>query len=344
MEKAILHFPIRLASLFIMFMLQNYRICLIAMVLLVLASGRLRSANPPITALEFSPNGDRLLAVSQRGITVYEWPGLEQIQTIPASMANVHTVSFSPDGQRFAVAGGNPAEIGSVEIYSWPGSQSLARFGDHVDSVRSLVWLDDTSLLSASIDRDIKLWKVDEEAMSEGSTARWACALTLSGHSRSVDALCLLQDSPMLISAGVDQSLRVWDLDKGKLVRNLNQHTQPIQALAIRPADGGLPMVASAAADRTIRFWQPTIGRMVRYVRLDSEPLDIAWLTNGENIAASCVDGRVRIVEADTVQLLRTIPAIEGWVYSIAVHPQDSSLAAAGVGGQICRLPIPDGL
>ena len=84
-------------------------------------------------------------------------------------------------------------------------------------------------------------------------------------------------DGKTLVSAGVDQSVRVWDLESAKLIRSLNQHTKPVHALALRPTEVGLPMVASAAGDRTIRLWQPTIGRMVRYVRLDAEPLNIAW-------------------------------------------------------------------
>jgi len=204
-------------------------------------------------------------------------------------------------------------------------------FDDHDDSVRSVAWLDDTRLLTASIDREIKLWDLEKKVNP---------VLTFKGHSRSVDAVCLLKDGKTLVSAGVDQSLRVWDLESAKLIRSLNQHTKPVHALALRPAEIGLPMVASAAGDRTIRLWQPTIGRMVRYVRLDAEPLNIAWLSDGSRIVASCVDGRVRVIDADEVKVVQTLTAIEGWAYAIGVHPSDGSVAVGGSNGQLRRVKI----
>jgi WD40 repeat protein len=108
----------------------------------------------------------------------------------------------------------------------------------------------------------------------------------------------------------------------------------------VRPSHDGLPMVASAAADRTIRFWQPTIGRMVRYIRLDAEPLEIAWLNDGTQLVAACVDGRIRVINADEVKVIRTLPAIEGWAYSIAVHSSGGSIAVAGTNGQIRHIEL----
>jgi len=99
-------------------------------------------------------------------------------------------------------------------------------------------------------------------------------------------------------------------------------------------------MVASAAGDRTIRFWQPTIGRMVRYVRLESAPLEIAWLNDESHIAAACIDGRVRIIDADTVEVRMDLPALDAWAYALAVHPTDGSLALGGPDGQVRRVTI----
>ena len=96
-------------------------------------------------------------------------------------------------------------------------------------------------------------------------------------------------------------------------------------------------MVASASEDRTIRFWQPTIGRMVRYVRLESEPLCLAWLDE-DHIVAGCVDGRVRVVNADDVTVTANQAAIDGWIYAIAVSPIDHSVVAGGTGGQLRQL------
>lgn len=287
------------------------------------------AAKPPITAVAFAPDGTSIVAVSQSGLHIHVWPKLDWQRTIKASAPNLHCVAFSPSGKHVAVGGGSPSEEGVVEVFSWPEGKPVAKTDDHADSVRSVVWQNDGMFLSASIDREIKLWDLQKKAN---------CVLTLKGHSRSVAALCLVKNGKTLVSSGVDQSVRVWDMESGKLVHSLNQHTKPVHALAVRPAEGGLPMVASAAGDRTIRFWQPTIGRMVRYVRLESEPLNIAWTSDGSRIVASCVDGRVRVVDSDEVKVTQTIQAIDGWAYSVAVHPTDGSIAVAGSHGKLCRV------
>jgi len=289
------------------------------------------ATEPPISAVAFAPDGKSVIAVSQSGLHVFGWPELDRQRTIKISALNLHCAAFSPDGKHLAVGGGNPSEDGIVEVFSWPAGEPLTKFDDHDDSVRSVAWLDDTRLLTASIDREIKLWDLETKAKP---------VLTFKGHSRSVDAVCLLKDGKTLVSAGVDQSVRVWDLESAKLIRSLNQHTKPVHALALRPAEVELPMVASASGDRTIRLWQPTIGRMVRYVRLDAEPLNIAWLGDGSRIVACCVDGRVRIVDADEVKVVQTLTAIEGWAYALAVHPSDGSIMVGGSDGQVRRVVV----
>lgn len=288
------------------------------------------AAEPPIASLAFSPDGKSVLTVSQTGVQVFSWPALERLRNIEVSAANFHSLRFSPSGKMFAIAGGDPAEQGSVELFSWPEAKSIAIFDEHEDSVMSVVWLDDQRIASASRDLRILIRNVkDATSMRQ-----------LAGHSRSVDAVCVLADGKTLVSSGVDHSVRVWSLETGKLIRSLTQHTKPIHALAVRPGNSGLPMVASAAADRTIRFWQPTIGRMVRYIRLEAEPLDVAWTKDGEQILAACVDGKVRVVDPVEVKVKRTIDAIEGWAYGIAVHPKDKTVAVGGSNGQIKRLEV----
>lgn len=284
---------------------------------------------PPITALAFTPDAKQVIAVSQSGIHVYSWPELDHKRAIRTSALNLHCLAFSPNEKYLAVGGGAPSEEGVVEVFSWPEGEPVTRFDSHKDSVRSVVWQDDVKLLSGSIDRDIKLWHLKKETNAVS---------TLKGHSRSVDAICLIENGRTLVSSGADQSLRVWDLESGSLIRSLNQHTKPVNALRLRPIKGGLPMVASAARDRTIRFWQPTIGRMVRYIRLDSEPLNIAWTNDGNRVLATCVDGRVRIIDPVEVTVTQDLPAIKGWAYALAMHPHDRSAAIGGINGQIWRI------
>jgi len=288
----------------------------------------LSGTEPPINDVAFASDGTSFVAVSQSGLHVFDWPTLKKRRTINTSALNLHCVEFSPDSEHVVVGGGDPSEVGIAEVFSWPSGDSIKRFTEHDDSVRSVAWIDDARFVTASIDREIRLYDLD----------RATSTLAIVGHSRSVDSVCLLADGKTLVSAGADQSVRVWDLTTANLVRSMNQHTGPVHALALRPVAEGLPMIASAAGDLTIRLWQPTIGRMVRYVRLDAEPLDIAWLRDGSSIVASCSDGKIRVVDPDEVTVTRVLAGVDGWAYTVAVAPSGDSILVGGSNGQFRRV------
>ncbi len=295
-------------------------------VCLVSAAGQ--ATEPPITAVAFTPDGKSVLVCSQAGVHVFGWPELQRQRKLEVEAANLHTLAFSPSGDRLAVAGGTPAEQGSVEILSWPAGKPLEAFTEYDDLVMALAWRDPTTLAAASLDHTVTLY----------DTRAGKPTQTLRGHSRGVTALCWLPDRQTLVSAGIDQSLRVWKPDDGQLLRSLSLHTLPVSTVCLRPGDQALPMVASASTDKTVRLWQPTIGRMVRFARLPAKPLEIAWLADGSGILAACTDGHVRVIDPDTVELLQDIPVLTGWAYALAAHPSDGSIVVGGSDGELRRV------
>ena len=152
--------------------------------------------------------------------------------------------------------------------------------------------------------------------------------------------MAALADGKTLASGSADASVRVWNVETGKLLRTLGNHTGAVRAVAVHPTGEGLPMIASAGADETVRLWQPTIGRMVRFARLKSPPLSIAWTPNGKRLLAPCEDGRLRVIDPESVAVLQDEPAIEGWAYAVVAAPDGKSCAVAGEGGKLTRIVL----
>lgn len=287
----------------------------------------------PLTAACFTPDGAGIVVASQAGITWRDGTSGEALGSLDTKMDHVHHLTFRADGGLLAACGGSPTERGEVELFRWPpGDESPRRIEAGNDVFFQLAWLAEGDGWIAA-NGDGRLYVLSGEDGAE--TPR-----PLAAHSRRVLAVARMGE--LLISAGVDRSLRVWQADSLEPLRTLNNHTGTVRDLAVRPAtEGSLGMLASAGADSTVRLWQPRIGRLVRFARLPSAPLAIDWLPDGSRLLAACEDGRIRIIHPETVEIEATIDGIAGWAYTLVVAPGGESLLVGGAGGVLRRLAIP---
>ena len=216
------------------------------------------ASEPPVTALAFAPDGRSVLAGSQAGLDVRSWPDLKPVRKLPTTLSHIHDLAFSPRGDVLAAGGGSPAESGAVELFRWPEGTRFYHDEPHDDLVYALAWKDDGSAwASASHDRTVQVHAPG------GETVR-----ALEGHSKGVVGLCYLPDGRSLVSAGIDQSLRVWDAESGRPLRRLENHTGPVRAWP------------SARRDPTaVRRWSSRLAQTGRSVlatdrRPDGSPVE----------------------------------------------------------------------
>jgi WD40 repeat protein len=284
-----------------------------------------------VTALAVAPDGKSVVVGSQAGIEVRSYPTLESTRTLPTEIPNVHDLAFSPDGKTLAVAGGVPGKRGRIEFFSWPEGKLLRTATVHRDCVYKVAWRSDSAaLLTAGGGANVCVVQVETGKLLQ----------TLDGHSKGVLAVAFLPGEEQFASAGLDESVRLWN-KHGEPVRSFPNHTRPVTDLAIRPGTDAKtpPTLVSVSEDRTVRLWQPTVGRLVRFARLDVVPLAVAWSKDGDRILTACKDGRLRLLDPDTMDVTETLPAIDGVAYCLAVGP-DSGVLVGGQSGQLKRVAV----
>jgi WD40 repeat protein len=281
----------------------------------------------PVTAAAFSPQGDKVLFGSQFGLQVWSWPDLQSLRKLNTDLRNIHDLRFSPDGHSLLVAGGSPAHEGVVEVWAWPARARTHRISDHNDLVYRVAWSESGEFwASAGADGNCLV----HDARNHEKT------VSFLGHSRAVVDVVFLFRTDLIVSAGVDHTLRCWKLGSGVEVRTLDNHLSGVNAVAqqLPSRDDSPRMVATVGEDKTVRFWQPTIGRLLKFARLSTVPRAAVWATAGDRLFVGCNDGSVYAIEPHSAAVMSHWQTEIGRVFELLTVPGDpDALLVCGAAG-----------
>jgi len=113
---------------------------------------------------------------------------------------------------------------------------------------------------------------------------------SLEGHTDGVQAVAVSPDGRFIVSGSEDRTVKVWELESGRLLRSLEGHTDGVQAVAVSP-DGRF--IVSGSEDRTIRAWEPESRESRVLFWNDAAIFSLALSRDGRLLACGDAAGRV---------------------------------------------------
>jgi len=122
------------------------------------------------------------------------------------------------------------------------------------------------------------------------------------------------QPNPIVVSAGCDKSLRIWDVVSGHCVYILRGHTATIRCARVLH---NRPVAVTGSRDTTVRVWDIQRGRMLRILQGHSNSvrcLDVC----GNRVVSGSYDASCRIWNVDTGECLHVLTGHEQEIYSVA--------------------------
>ncbi|MCI0358495.1 MAG: protein kinase [Planctomycetaceae bacterium] len=326
-----------------------------------------------VVAVAFHPTTEHLASVGvDRLVKVWDLTTAQVLFDEPCDVVrrtgSAHTVAFSPDGQKLAVA-----SRGAVTIWDWndrqirpvtlpphkfhsipvafsndgrlataEGERGLLRLWDtktgrplgtipeHVGPFSALAFSRDGRLLaSASYDRSVRL--------SNSTTGE---LLSLGSHSGNVECVAISPDGKLLASGGEDKTVRVWDTTTGRELRELlglRGHTGRCCCVAFSP--DGLRL-ASASSDRTIRLWDATPLRgdecqeILNFDKHSDEIRTLAVSPDGRWVASAGNDGIGRVWDIETGRKSIPFRLQSIVIFCVAWHPDGQRIASVVSDGQ----------
>jgi WD40 repeat protein len=235
-----------------------------------------------VHALAFSPDGAMLATAADRSLTIWSRDPTYRRQ-VERTGETYHGLAFSPDGRTLALG----SEDGSIRLWEMPEARERAVLRGHTGAVRSLAFSPDGKrLVSGSQEGRVMLWDPIAGAarlvlMKEGSAPIRVVAFSpdgrtvgiaepaseamavflcdgmtgevrthLFGHAQGINSLAFSPDGRILVTAGVDRSMRLWHLKQGKEPTRLRDGDWT-SALAFSP-DGR--WLAYAGDDEMVRL------------------------------------------------------------------------------------------
>jgi|UniRef100_A0A2N9FDX2 transducin (beta)-like 1 len=173
-------------------------------------------------------------------------------------------------------------------------NRPIKTFAGHQGEVNCVKW-DPTGSLLASCSDDItaKIWSMKQdkfvhdlkEHAKEIYTIRWSP--TGPGTSNPNQQL-------LLASASFDSTVKLWDVELGKLLNSLNGHREPVYSVAFSPNGEYL---ASGSLDKSMHIWSLKECKIVKTYTGNGGIFEVCWNKEGDKIAACFANNTVCVLD-----------------------------------------------
>lgn len=304
----------------------------------VLVTPEVKLLAPPrlaIHAVAISPAGD-VLAIARHGeVELQSLPGRQSLHQLTRIYGSVNGVAFSLDGRYVVAAAGEPGLFGEAKVFEVATGSLVKEFRGHKDSLYcAALSPDGQTLATGGYDSSIKLWNV-----ADGKEVR-----TLDGHNGAVFELAFRPDGNVLASASGDRTVKLWNVATGERLDTLKESLKELYALAFSP---GGTRLAAAGVDNRIRVWRITPDAkegtnplLASEFAHETPILRLAWSADGQTIATSGEDRLVKLWNADSMTIRRTLPRQRDWASGLAMDGLGRTLVVGRIDGTVGLFPV----
>ncbi|RKZ38810.1 MAG: hypothetical protein DRQ49_13345 [Gammaproteobacteria bacterium] len=111
---------------------------------------------------------------------------------------------------------------------------------------------------------------------------------TLFGHQRNVTSIAFSPNGDILASGSEDETIKLWRVSTGKLLKTFKAHNFWVTSLAFSPSG---KILASGGEDKTIKLWDMETGKALRSLQgHENSVTSVAFNSSGSILASASWD------------------------------------------------------
>ena len=246
-----------------------------------------------ISSAQFSPDGARLLTLSDAAHTVRLWDAAtgHLLFTLAGDNARHLRAMFDRDGYRIAIW----SPDGVIRIHDARSGKQLAAIGKPKEGLASCAFSPDTELLAAGMrDGRIVIWNVGGRPVT-----------TWNGHEGVVTALEWSPDGSRVVSSAIDGTSRLWNAHTGAVIAAFRHGGGPVYGSL--SADG--QRVATRGFDAGVQLWSARDGSAIGQLETRRGTF-VGFGKSANLLVTSDDDGNVRVWDASG-RLVRSLDGFE---------------------------------
>lgn len=258
----------------------------------------------------------------------------ESIAELEDHTERVNAITFSPDGDYLASAGGNNdgffagTDFG-IRVWDVNNQSRISEWTGSQNRIESLAYSPNGQwLASGGWERSIHLWNTETGTLDQ----------TFEGHQGNVNTLAFSPDGTLLASASDDLTVRLWDVESGQQTATF-EHEDRVTSLVFSPDETSL---ITGSRDELVRLWEvETQEVMQTFEGHENWVLSVDISSDGEQIISGSADGTIRVWNVDNGESVVIMPdGPENEIISVnsVQFSPDHQLIAAGLSDQSVRV------
>jgi ankyrin repeat protein len=289
-----------------------------------------------VSSVAFSPDGKLIASklyhsafAGNQGILVWDASTGKLVKTIEGPRNGVIPIMFSPDGREIASESGQMWNLESGKLTTKTGTaEELAGYR----SVYSAAWSPDGKVIASAEKKIGERTKITIRDSSTGTALRTFATPT------DVQDLRFSGDGKILVGVirNPNNTLLFWDAISGEVRRSIVVVDPGFYSVAYRN-DGA--MVAASAGEIVkndrVDVFDPSTGKIIYSLDEHSVVFSLAFSPDNKLLATGSGDTTIKLWDAATGKLLRTMDGHSKLVRSVVFSPDGRLLASGGGSNEI---------